>query len=133
MPITRPTGPRGSDETDFIYERRVLGVLPGFDTSEGEDINDLGLAVGWSSNQFETRATVWSDGEIYDLNDFLPDNTAWESLIQALAVNNSGDIVGVGRLHSGELQGFVYRGFVPAPGTVSITGLACIAGLRRRR
>ena len=113
----------------------MLGTLDGFNGSEAYDINDDGIVVGKSFDDAipDPRATVWREGEIFDLNDFLPANSEWESLLEAFAMNNHGDIVGIGRLRSGETVGFLYEGFVPAPGTVGIACLAGIAGLRRRR
>ncbi len=129
-PITPPTA-----EAGVTIRPTVLGTLEAFNGSEAYDINDLGLVVGKSFDDAlpDPRATVWIEGEIFDLNDFLPANSEWETLLEAFAVNNHGDVVGVGRLRSGVTAGFLFEGFVPAPGTVCIVGLAGVAGLRRRR
>jgi probable HAF family extracellular repeat protein len=49
----------------------------------------------------ELRAFLWIDGEIRDLNDFVPPDAGW-TLLEARHVNNRGQIVGVGLLDGAE-------------------------------
>lgn len=95
-------------------EITVIGTLPDLEYAEGEDINDHALAVGWSAdaeNTLDPRAWAWKDGILHDLNNFLLPDSQWEILLSARAVNNNGDIAGIGRLKTGQLQGFVMQGF----------------------
>jgi probable HAF family extracellular repeat protein len=111
-----------------------IGTLPELEYSEGEDINDSGLAVGWASddvNEIDPRAWAWKDGVLFDLNDFLLSDSQWEILLSARAVNNNGDIAGIGRLKTGELQGFVLEGFTgELPGDFNGDGAVDIPDLR---
>lgn len=95
----------------------LLGSLPGFENSEAYDINESGVIVGSTlDNDFlmDPRAWVYFDGTMHDLNDLLPpDQTEWDVLVSAQAVNSGGDIVGFGWTTGGELAGFVMRGAVP--------------------
>ncbi len=96
---------------------QVLGTLPGLDTSEGLDVNDSGMVVGYAwdgaGNGIPPRAWAWVDGEMYDLNDLLGNDSEFEMLSRASGVNNNGDIVGVGRLLNGDIGAFLIQGFTP--------------------
>jgi probable HAF family extracellular repeat protein len=51
--------------------------------SNAQDINDKGTIVGWSnniinSNSFSSRAVVWKNSTISDLNNLIPPNSGWE-------------------------------------------------------
>ncbi len=87
-----------------------LGTLPGGDFSVAEDINTRGVIVGTSTaagdDEDEASAVIWIKQKIRDLNDFLPPNSPWTRLQNALAINASGDVVGIGVLH-GETHGFI--------------------------
>ncbi len=100
------------DERDPV---QVLGTLPGLDTSESLDVNDNGMVVGYAwdgqGNGLANRAWVWVDGQMYDLNDSLGDQPAFEILFRATGVNNNGDIVGYGKLHDGNTGAFLIEGF----------------------
>jgi probable HAF family extracellular repeat protein len=94
-----------------------LGTLPGYDTSEGFDVNNSGMAVGYvwdgTFSGLDPRAWVWVDGTMYDLNDLLDDRSEFEILSRATGVNNNGDIVGWGRLLDGSVGAFLIEGFTP--------------------
>lgn len=94
-----------------------LGTLPGYDTSEGFDVNNSGMAVGYvwdgTFSGLDPRAWVWVDGTMYDLNDLLDDRSEFETLSRATGVNNNGDIVGWGRLLDGSVGAFLIEGFTP--------------------
>lgn len=95
----------------------TLGTLPGLDTSEGDDVNDSGMVVGYAwdgtGGGMDPRAWVWVDGTMYDLNDFLSEGAEFEILSRATGVNNNGDIVGWGRLLDGSVGAFLIEGFAP--------------------
>jgi hypothetical protein len=87
-----------------------------------KDVNDQGVAVGEVCLSIEceagdSRALVWRDGAVYDLNDLIPPGSGW-TLFSAEAVNESGEIVCIGAQN-----GFVSpRGFKLTPReTTSIT------------
>tara|TARA_R110002073_G_scaffold118918_5_gene259181 strand:- start:98175 stop:99434 length:1260 start_codon:yes stop_codon:yes gene_type:complete len=96
---------------------QVLGTIAGLNTSESLDVNDSGMVVGYAwdgtGSGFDPRAWAWVDGEMYDLNDMLDDESDFEMLSRATGVNNSGDIVGFGRLLDGSTGAFLIEGFVP--------------------
>lgn len=95
----------------------TLGTLPNLDTSDGADVNDNGMVVGYAwdgtFSGFDPRAWVWVDGTMYDLNDLLDEQSAFEILSRATGVNNHGDIVGWGRLLDGSTGAFLIEGFTP--------------------
>lgn len=95
----------------------TLGTLPNLDTSEGADVNDSGMVVGYAwdgtFSGFDPRAWVWVDGTMYDLNDYLSEGAEFEILSRATGVNNNGDIVGWGRLLDGSVGAFLIEGFAP--------------------
>ncbi|MBV9404810.1 MAG: PEP-CTERM sorting domain-containing protein [Acidobacteriaceae bacterium] len=127
-----------------------LGTLGGTQ-SYAYGINDAGLVVGYSLlSDNTTHAFAYLGGVLVDLNTWLPASSGW-TLGAAYAVNNSGDIVGVGtlnnQLYAVELvpsgppaimaEAPADPAPVPEPGALllSATGLAAIATIvwRRRR
>lgn len=98
----------GSTYHAFFWEDGVLrdlGTLPSLPAavhSEALGINADGWAVGYVGSiygnvTFGTAAAVlWIDGQIYDLNDLLPEDSGWQ-LLSAQDINSHGDIVGFGR------------------------------------
>ncbi len=64
------------------------------------------------------HAASWSTGTVTDLNTLLPANSGWV-LIDALAINDRGDIVGIGEFNGQE------AGFLLAGGRPSATNVAC--------
>jgi uncharacterized membrane protein len=94
-----------------------LGTLPGFDDSNARDVNSDGIIVGsayrGSDNRF--HATAWVNDVPVDLNDYVLDDGTWAYLDTATGINELGDIVGFGYTPSGDLRGFVLRGFGTEP------------------
>lgn len=128
--IYEPDGRGGTNYTP-------LGFLDGLSISEATDVNDDGLVVGFGLDGdglgILPRAFAWQNGVMTDLNDLLTPDSDFVNLTQATGVNAHGDIVGFGQTRSGELAGFVLKGFVPAPGTASVLALAGVLATRRRR
>jgi probable HAF family extracellular repeat protein len=83
----------------FLQEsgfRRMLGTLGGsFSIARG--INNRGEVVGGSltGDDENFHGFLYRGNALFDLNDFLDPEAGWE-VIQALAINNSGVILGIG-------------------------------------
>lgn len=110
--------------------------LPGGHFSRARDINGSGIAVGsaWDPTAHEFHAVLWdSDGTVYDLHDLLTNGSGWV-LEEALAISETGHIVGQARREPArESQGFVLVP-LPEPGAVPmiVCGLTLLAALDRR-
>ena len=72
----------------------ALPKLPGSKHSEAFAINDSTEIAG----SCDSRAVVWRQGKITDLNTYLPPASGW-ILEQARAINNRGQIAGTGTFH----------------------------------
>ena len=103
------------EKNGFSYDRATLWAdgkivalptLPGSRTSEALGINAPGQSVGYCSPVLETpsfgpdtrsgfRATLWQNGQVYDLNSCVPVSSGW-TLERACAINTQGWIVGDG-------------------------------------
>jgi len=103
---------------------------------EATDINDSGLVVGWSKlSDVDFRALLWDgDGQMSDLNDLLDESGAGWTLTSAQAINNLGQIAGVG-LHNGQSRAFILNP-IPEPSSFLALGVGLLGGagvIRRRR
>ena len=96
-----------------------LGTLGG-GSSYAYGINDSGEIVGysWLANGGQS-AFLYYDGSMLDLNSLLPGNSGWD-LLQAYAMNDSGQITGVG-LYDGQFSAFVLTD--PPAGAVGIAAV----------
>ena len=118
-----------------------LGTLGG-GSSYAYGVNDSGEIVGysWLADGGQS-AFLYDNGSMLSLNSLLPNNFGWE-LLQAYAINDSGQITGVG-LYNGQLSAFVLTdpstgpagiASVPEPSALPLAGLAfAMIGLFRRR
>ena len=94
-----------SDSADapraFVWEAGVmrdLGALPGGAASQAYAINNAGQIVGSAEADAvsgSTRAVLWADGTVLDLNTCLPPDSGWV-LTEARGINDRGQIVGQG-------------------------------------
>lgn len=79
-----------------------------FNDSRANDINNMGQVVGRALISVptlrETAAFLYENGEMKDLNKLVACNTPWK-LTEARAINDSGQIIGVGSL-DGEVRTF---------------------------
>lgn len=89
-----------------------IGTLPGYQNSVATAINNSSLVVGYAwlpatEGEPFRRAFLYDarDGVLTDLNDLLPEGSAW-SLVDALDINDAGQIVGRGLIR-GEMHGFL--------------------------
>jgi len=80
---------------------RDLGGAPGGGDSTALAINGRGQAVGqsgryWFAGPSDTRALLWQEGRVHDLNDCIPAGSGWV-LASARGINDRGWIVGAGK------------------------------------
>lgn len=78
--------------------RTMLGTLGG-SFSIARDLNDHGEVVGGSLTEGDENfhGFLYRDNRLHDLNEFLDPSGGWE-LIQALGINNHGEIIGIGSI-----------------------------------
>lgn len=88
---------------------RALGTLPGDTDAEARAINAQGQVVGFTGAEvkktWRTRAFLWQNGQLSDLNALLPPHSGWR-LESASGINDRGQIVGSGR-HNGKPRAFL--------------------------
>lgn len=71
-----------------------LGTLPGDCFSQAFAINAQGQVVGQSiACDFSTRSFLWDNGNIIDLNTFVPPGSGLQ-LVETVAINDRGEIAG---------------------------------------
>jgi probable HAF family extracellular repeat protein len=76
--------------------RSMLGTLGG-SFSIARDLNNQGEVVGGSLTEGDENfhGFIYRNNRLQDLNEFLDPSAGWE-VIQALGINNHGDIIGIG-------------------------------------
>lgn len=117
----------------FLYDGVMhdLGTLGG-DYSGGSGINSAGHVVGYSNLTIngDTHAFLYNGNQMLDLNSFIDPNSGWE-LQWARGINDSGQIVGVGRIN-GAQQGFLLTP-IPEPSVISLFIIGGVGLLWRSR
>ena len=106
-----------------------LGLFPGALGSGASGINNVGQIVGGGYMQGGgSHAFVYSSvAGMQDLNSLISPSSGW-TLEDAIAINDSGEIVGYGIDPSGQTEAFLLTP-TPEPGTLSlltICGLCCV-------
>ena len=97
----------------FLWQNGVmadLDNLPGLPTSQADGINDQGQIVGFSQaangDGSTAVAVLWQNGTITDLNTAIPADASL-FLMEAVAINDGGQIAGWGRLSNGGIRPFL--------------------------
>ena len=128
----------GGDDRAMVWDSGVLTVLGtlGGSSSRAWSVNDAGLIVGNSADTAGAlQAMVSFDGQnIIMLSDLVVDMAGWSSLVNALDVNELGQIVGTGINAYGQTEAFLLTP-VPVPAAVWLFGsalglLGCLRGKR---
>ena len=92
----------------FVWLDGEMTLLPGSEPSQAFGLNNQGYIVGTYTPIGTTiRAALWVDGTRYDLNDLTGDDRV--ALEIATAINDAGQIVGVGRWKYRDQREFGYR------------------------
>jgi len=126
-------------EHAFLYNNGTmsdLGTLAGGLISHAYGINDSGQVVGYSATVGGTHAFVYHNGLLIDLNSLLDSSGTGWTLTRAAAINNNGQIVGLGTNALGQTDAFLLTPVnpVPLPGAVWLfgSGLLMLLGWQMR-
>lgn len=112
-----------------------LGTLGG-SQSYAYGLNNSGTVVGssWTSGNLTMHGFIYSNGVTIDLNTLLPISSGW-TIDAAYAINNAGDIVGIGTLdgksYAVELTPECLA--TPEPTMLLVAGLGLLAAGKMRR
>jgi probable HAF family extracellular repeat protein len=101
----------GNGTRAFRWQNGVMQALPSLGglKASAMAINNDGTIAGWSNDtQGRTRAVIWRNGQIVDLNDLIPPDSGWV-LESARGIGARDAVVGIGRLNG------VPRGFFLKP------------------
>jgi probable HAF family extracellular repeat protein len=119
----------------FLYsggQMHDLGTLIGPQSHSGAlGINASGQVVGWSesatvtNSSLERHAFLYSGGQMHDLNNLIPADSGLK-LIQANAINNSGQIVGLAIING--INGNSSAAFLVTPQPVDSASSEVAAG-----
>ena len=102
----------------FLYSAGVMYDLRGGDGSVAHGINDDGQIVGSADVSGVAHAFIFENGVALDLNQLIPANNGW-TLEDAKAINNLGQIVGLGLSPDGSSEAFLLSPVaIPEPGSL---------------
>ncbi len=122
----------------FLYSG---GQMQDIDTIGSEDscaygINSEGQVVGevahpFFGTEYTFHAFLYSNGTMTDLNTLIASSSGW-TLIQANAINDEGQIVGIGTNPAGQEDAFLLTP-TPEPATLTLLALGGLALVRGKR
>ena len=122
-----------SENRPFLYTAGAMTDLLGTGIGGGiaEAINNSGMVVGYLTHPgfSRTQAFAYLNGSMLNLNDFIPNNPGWD-LIDATAINSSGQIVGVAYAPGDIPRAYLLTPVEPVPEAstwVAGLGLAVVA------
>ena len=122
-----------SDSTTGFAYMATLGGTDGYALA----VSDAGLIVGSSETTGgDLRATIWSNTPEHtptDLNTLISSDSGWAYLAQAYDINDSGQIVGYGRLTGSIFDRAFLLTPVPEPATIGLLALGGLVILRKCR
>jgi probable HAF family extracellular repeat protein len=85
-----------------------LGTLPGDVNSSGDGVNDWGQVVGGSFTATTSRAYIWQNGVMTDLNTLIPANSPLYLLEATGTINDTGQIAGIAlQISTGDTHAFL--------------------------
>jgi probable HAF family extracellular repeat protein len=98
-----------------------LGILPNFDFSAADDINESGQAVGTAAttDYSEWRGFLWQQDTMWDLNDVVVSGPSLE-IRGARGINESGQIAGWAKTPDAQLHAILLNPI--SPGDVDFDG-----------
>lgn len=102
--VLPPLGNNGAEVLGLNDSGQAIGDSGDYPAA----INDQGQIVGFMGDSIPGDpglATLWDNGQLYDLNNFIPANSGWV-LQQAYAINDLGQIAGIGT-YDGNSVGFL--------------------------
>lgn len=104
----------GGSTCASIWDNGTLTQFGANTVAEG--INNLGWGVGYSdaSSLNGRRALLWKDGRALDLNRAIDPSLGW-TLYEATAINDKGQIVGVGKAPDKPWGGVSFSAFLLTP------------------
>jgi probable HAF family extracellular repeat protein len=109
--------------SSFLFVNGSVTPLTLSASQYADALNDEDQVVGTIGSD----AALFDDGTTTDLNTLIPGNSGW-ALENATAINDLGQIVGIGTNPNGQTDGFLLTPSVPEPGSMaaSILVLACL-------
>lgn len=135
LPVIRPRDVEAVLWSPNALAVRELGRLSNTDNyAEAKGVNNRGMIVGRSgeldhaTGEMTTRAFLWRNGRMVDLNDLIAPNSGWR-LESATAVNNRGHIAGYGLRRASNTAQAQRRAFLlvpmrgPGPRSLGATGV----------
>jgi hypothetical protein len=131
----RVTEPEGSGQryTQLIYDGNDYQILE--NTADGNTfvrgINDAGWLVG--EDLTNSLALTWIDGKVYDLNAIVKNLPPGVTLLNALAINNNGQITVGGFDANFNGVAYLLSPIVPEPSSLNFLVIASALLLRQRR
>jgi probable HAF family extracellular repeat protein len=106
-----------SQSEAFVWDPQNGMTGLGGQPSRANGINEHGQIVGRSQGQ----AFLYEDGQMTPLIDLLPEGSPWTALSDAAAINEAGQIVGIG-IRNGQVRAFLMSVPTACPADVTADG-----------